>query len=299
MTAWKKDPKMKYFKLTWRRGIVVAFIVVLLTFFISNVGTVRAVWAGARALHVISRFEKEVLRTTRVGQYYEGLIFKHMPEASRLLFQDPQNTEKITALSDAALPSLEAYLNGKGDSAIITAEQMSLLKDILDDLSVTGSPSLQTDIQKEYERFPLERFVGMSMNEAYLYVMTHFTEQIPTPALVAGTDGKWAYYIHNGIYFEYPGNWYVQIMELDEQDRSNLIIIPASENPSQWDAEWVVIDVISNVSPESAFTNQFTFYFTEDEISWKRPLQVGDLSGFRYATGKQSYLSHCEGISAC
>lgn len=268
---------MNRIKFTLRRGILVALIVVLLAFLIPNVGTVRAAFAGARTLYALWRFEREVLRATPIGQYYEGLIFKHTFEAAELISKDPEAKEKLIALGEETIPLLEAYLNGNGDSTIITAESMNSLKALLDGLMAAGSPSLQADLQAEYERFPLENFIGMSMNDAYLHVLTHFDKELPEPALVLGADGKWAYYIYNGVYFEYPSNWYVQVMDFPQKEQSAIIVIPASENPSQWDAEWIMVSTDQNVSPESMKSR--AHLIEQGNMLWEQPIQVNGMAG--------------------
>lgn len=275
---------MRRFKLSWWRGILITIIVSVLAVFVPNIGTARAMLTGARALYTVWRFEREVLRSSRVGQYYEGLIFKHAPEIGDLLSKDPNSKKKFMALGETTIPLLETYLNGNGDSAMITAESINILRDILDELNVTGSPSLQKDIQIEYERFPLDSFVGMTMNEAYVYVLVSFDGELGEPALVEGTDGKWAYYIYNGVYFEYPSNWYVQIIEINKENKSIIIIIPSSENPSQWDAEWVVLGVATTVPPEAAFKGNFSFNTSGYELLWKQPIQSGGMDGIEYVT---------------
>lgn len=274
---------MKRFKLSWWRGILIAVIVSLLAVFTLNIGTVHAFLTGARALYVVWRFEREVLRTTRVGQYYEGLLFKHAPEVGDLLSKDPNIKQKFMGLGETTIPLLEAYLNGKGNSAIITAEPINAIKDILDGLNARGSLSLQKDIQTQYERFPLDGFVGMSMNEAYDHVLASFAGSLEEPALVEGTDGKWAYYIYNGVYFEYPSNWYVQVIEIIEENKSAIMVIPSSENPSQWDPEWMVVGVAINVSPEAASTEDFSFNTSGYEILWQQSIQSDGMDGVEYA----------------
>lgn len=275
---------MRSFRLFWRRGILITIIVFALTFFVLNIDTAHAMFVGTRTLYTIWRFERDVLRTTRVGQYYEGLIFKHSPEAGELLLKDITSTkEKFMVLGETAIPLLEAYLNGKGDSAIITAESINALKDILIGLNTAGSPSLQKDIQAEYERFPLDSFVGMSMNDAYDHVLVGFVGVLEPPALVEGTNGKWAYYIYDGVYFEYPSNWYVQVIERNEENEKSIMIIPSSENPSLWDVEWIVVGVATNISLEAASTENFSFNTSGYDILWQESIRVDGVNGIEYA----------------
>jgi len=274
---------MKRFRFSWLRGIFVTIIVFGLVLLVPNIGNVRAMLTSAHELYTVWRFEREVLRDTRVGQYYEGLIFKHAKEAVELLLKDPNGEEKFNTFRDTTIPLLDAYMNGQGDSTIITAESMNAFKDILDELSVAGGSSMQKDIQMEYERFPLDRFVGMNMNEAYIHVLDSFAGVLDEPVYVEGTDGKWASYIYDGVYFEYPGNWYVQILEINKEDKSAIIIIPSSENPSHWDGEWIIIGIATNVSPEAAFNGGFSFNTNGYDLLWKKSIQVNEVDGVEYA----------------
>lgn len=265
------------------RGILILMIVSLIALLFPNLGTVHALFTGARGGYAIWRFEREVLRSTRVGQYYEGLIFKHAPEVGDLLSKDPDSRKKFMVLGETTLPLLEAFMNGDGDSAIITVESINSIKDILNSLNIAASPSLQKDIQAEYERFPLDNFVGMSMNEAYDHVLDSFAEVLEQPTLVEGTNGKWAYYIYNGVYFEYPSNWYVQVIERNEENESSIMIIPSSENPSSWDVEWLVVGVATDVSLEKASTENFSFNTSGYDILWQESIRVDDINGIEYA----------------
>ncbi|MFN8387030.1 MAG: hypothetical protein U0V48_06355 [Anaerolineales bacterium] len=275
---------MKKFKISRRRGILIIVIVLALTLLAPNIGSVRAVLTGTHAFYVVWRFEREVLRDSRVGQYYEGLIIKHAKEGLTLLIQDPSGEEKFNAFRDSAVPLLDGYLKGQGDSVFVTAEAIDAFKDILNIWITQGGSSLQKDIQAEYERFPLDHFVGMNMNEAYAYVLGNFTGVLEEPDLVEGTDGKWAYYIYNNVYFEYPSNWYVQVLEINKENKSTIIIIPSSENPDQWDAEWLIVGVAANVPLEAAFNGDYNSFNTDGYNQlWREPIQVGNLNGFEYA----------------
>lgn len=64
-------------------------------------------------------------------------------------------------------PNLWAIVRGKGDSAVITAEQVAAVDNFLESLSDVASPALQQTIAAERDRLPPpEDFVGMTMEEA-------------------------------------------------------------------------------------------------------------------------------------
>jgi|GEM_PF-3354531 len=277
----KKAKKNK--RSIWRNILLIS-VFLILSVFVLNIDTVSALVKGARAGLVIWRFEREVLRATRVGQYYEGLIFKHAQEAGEILSKNTEDTnQKFSILGEVAIPLLEDYLNGNGDSAIITAEAMKALDDILKVLFTNGSPSLKNDINIQYERFPLSNFVGMSMNEAYDHVLSTASLLIEEPLLVEGTNEKWAYYVYKGIYFEYPSNWYVQIIDRIEENENSIMIIPSSENPDEWDAEWIAIGIATNVSFEDTITHNFTFNTSGYEILWQKTIKIDGMDGTKFA----------------
>jgi hypothetical protein len=67
-------------------------------------------------------------------------------------------------------PSLQALLDGNGDSAIITAEQVQGLQSFLDALVQYGDEDLQSIILAELEKHPLENLIGLTMNGAWVQI---------------------------------------------------------------------------------------------------------------------------------
>lgn len=108
-----------------------------------------------------------VLAGTGEGQYFIDLFYTHDPEIQSLLDEDP--SLKAEGISTLQLweTNLWALSRGKGDSAAITAEQVSAVDSFLANLSAAASPELQQVIAAERDRLPdLQEFAGMTMREA-------------------------------------------------------------------------------------------------------------------------------------
>ncbi|HSM56233.1 MAG TPA: FG-GAP-like repeat-containing protein [Candidatus Sulfomarinibacteraceae bacterium] len=108
-----------------------------------------------------------VLATTQDGQHYIELYETHDAEIQTLL----QTEEGLEAEAVDTLqlwePNLWALVRGKGDSASITAGQVTAVDNFLESLSAVASPALQQTIAAERDRLPPpEAFVGMTMEEA-------------------------------------------------------------------------------------------------------------------------------------
>ena len=270
---------MKHTKLSaWKRALILAFVA-LATLFMTNIGTVNAMLTGMHTLYVTWRFEKEVLRATPIGQYYDGLILKHSGEAMQVINAHPEGLDGLERLADLTLPLLEAYLNGKGDETIITVEQMEALQSELDWFHSNGSPDLQAVIEQESNRFPLEQFVGMTVSQAYVHVLVNFDGVLHEPDLVAQANGEWAYTNLNGIYFEYPSAWYVQ-----KNTPSEVVIIPSAQNPGAWETGFIIVDVDQGVTPDHAAEMSIRLDIRESKVLWEEPvLQSGGFAGYEFA----------------
>jgi len=203
----------------------------------------------------------EIMEESPAGLYYEAMFWKHASELEQILEDHPEHYEEFWRVTRMFVPGLEALLDGKGDTVRITEEQVKSLKAELDWYASVGSPSLREDIEKEQQRFPLENFVGMTMSEAWDYINSNWppgltaesitptematktSQPISTPVCVAGSDPnclaepllvpssdvQWAYYVSNGVYFEYPSTWHVE--QWDFKPFVGFSIVPASDAP--------------------------------------------------------------------
>ena len=141
-------------------------MLILIPLFIFGIGKANAAYSKIHAANVLLRVESEIMQKSPAGQYYESLFWKHNDELIQIAFSAPEQDIEFWWVTLSFVPGLEALLNGDGNKVKITAEQVRGLKSQLDWLASVGSPSLKEDIQKEEDRFPLESFVGMTMDEA-------------------------------------------------------------------------------------------------------------------------------------
>ncbi|MDO9300341.1 MAG: PxKF domain-containing protein [Anaerolineales bacterium] len=77
------------------------------------------------------------------------------------------------------VPSLQALLDGNGDTITITSEQVTGLQSFLNALVEQGDPELQAAILSELERHPLENMAGATMGEAWAYLNGYQLEWLP------------------------------------------------------------------------------------------------------------------------
>jgi hypothetical protein len=142
----------------------------------------------------------------------------------------------------------------------------------------------------------LEKIVGMTMNEALNYLNANVSTpptveptpiavdtSTPTPVsigqcvagydpdclaeptLVPGSDGQWAYYVLNGVYFEYPSRWRVELWA----DRTEILsLIPADDSPEG--AMMDDIPVFAGVFPDAIIDVEYD-PLTYPQTAWLRP----------------------------
>jgi hypothetical protein len=263
------------------------------------------------------------------GQYYEAMFWKHSSEQVQILDDHPEHDEELWRLTRMFVPGLEALLDGKGDTVRITEEQIKGLQAELDWYASVGSPSLREDIEKEQQRFPLENFIGMTMSEALDYmnsswppeltaesimpteVATQTPQPTPIPICVAGfdsnclakpslvpkPDGQWAYYILNGVYFEYPSTWHVEQWDV-QPGGPYLFIKPSSNSPeasSMLAVElWAAHLPIENVEQKDLLTlhqDATGQYLTP---IWERHLSLPDFEGVEFLWKEQNAPTYLE-----
>ncbi len=159
------------------RWTVILMVMAMVWTAVSQQDTVQALRDGSHTVAVLARADAEITPKSAAGQYYHDLLWKHNSEMGNiLLHQHPEHRMQFVTMIDSLIPSLEAFLDSKGDSATISAEQIDALQNELDWLKSIGSDSLRADIACEEVRFPLAQFIGMNVNEAYNTVVTGFGE---------------------------------------------------------------------------------------------------------------------------
>ncbi len=299
-----------------RRFWITATVIVLSTLailFSPLADSVGAIFSNAHAGAVMWRVRNEIMQKSPAGQYYEALMWKHVSELDQILSNHPKHAEQETLrVIRMFIPGLEALLDGKGDTVRITEEKVYSLKAELDWLASVGSPSLQEDIEKEQQRFPLENFIGMTMSEALDFINSNFPPSltaepmveptplytevplatpIPTclvgfdsnclarPSFLADSNDQWAYYIYNGVYFEYPGNWQIQ-QNLKEDV---LILQPIPESSEGMNTSLLALLFLSNLSIENwdqVLTTPKLFEHLRPNTKWKHLIYWADFRGF-------------------
>jgi hypothetical protein len=288
--------------------LVFAILITSLAVFLTQVDSVQATLSDVHFATVLIRVENEIIRKTPAGQYYDSLLWKHADEVSQIVSAHPEHEEVLLHAIRLFIPGLEALLDGKGDTIHITSEHVKNMEAELDWFAARGSPALQEDIQREQKRFPLDNFVGMTMSEALDFVnsswrpdmmiqQTSTPNQVveqalvpdvvvqpdPTPesvvkqTLVAGSNGKWAYYVHDGVYFEYPTGYYLQ----NSEPAGHFDFMLSTSAPEESDPYEIMVriwkvpyDQKNDLTPER--------WYPAESIIWKRNIQNLDFEGLEF-----------------
>jgi hypothetical protein len=239
--------------------MLVAGLIIVFALFSNQVKPARASFGYDHVLDVWQRVWNEILQYTPAGQYYEVLVLKHGEEVQTLTSNDPVHLIRLWQVAEQFTPGLEAFLDGRGETVQITEEQIHALQAELEWLASVGSKSMQADIETELQRFPLEQLVGMNMDDALDYLnasvspiptpeptpiaivtitpapvpvnqcmVGYYPDCLAEPSLVPGSDGQWAYYVLNRVYFEYPSAWRV---EQYSNEPSIVSLLPTTDFP--------------------------------------------------------------------
>ncbi len=118
------------------------------------------------------RLRDEIMDTTASGQHYIDLYYTHDAELQTLILEDNALFDQGLGVFELWQPHLQALVDGQGDSAVITTEQVAAASGFLFNLSQVASPELQQIIDAELARLgPLSSYVGLTMDEASLIVL--------------------------------------------------------------------------------------------------------------------------------
>jgi hypothetical protein len=268
-------------KLGKRSRWIIIFAVLLTSLFIffSQSDRVQATFGDLHAVTVLLRVEREIMQKTPAGQYYESLFWKHNDEIMSIMQSHPEHSAELWQATRVFIPELEALLNGEGDQVSITAEHVKSLQAELDWFSASGNPALQQDIQREQQRFPLDDFVGMTMSDAFDFINATWSPDSPAKkTLVPNFDGKWAYFVHNGLYFEYPSNYSLQI---SGSEKDYIYFVPTPGSPEQWDPSVVKVRVWSVPASETN-ANDPRSWFSHENVVWESPVQNSEFPGIEF-----------------
>lgn len=260
------------------RWIIVASVFVVLSMLLmTQVDTVRATISGVHVFNVYLRVETEIMQKTPAGQYYEALFWKHNDEIMQIMNAHPERHKNLLNVMMLFVPELEALVNGEGDQVHITPDHVNSLKAELDWFAAMGSPELRGDIQREQQRMHLDDFAGMTMSEAWDFINSNWSpDSVTEKNLVPNSDGKWAYYVHDSVYLEYPSQYTIQI---SESKNDYVYLIPSTGMPEQWHPFVMKVKVWE--VPSSANTDVHTWY-SQSNVIWEAPIRNADFQGFEF-----------------
>jgi len=140
--------------------------------------TGKDVWS---TVELYLRVESELLMPTETGRYYREIFWTHNDELIDLVFAYPNFWNESFNLISAFEVGFDALLNGRGSEVVITAEQIAVAEDYYTLLMGIGSPALQRTLQEETTRYPLQSFIGLTMDESATRVLGPQTIPLPTP----------------------------------------------------------------------------------------------------------------------
>jgi hypothetical protein len=137
-------------------------------------------------IQLFHRVEDEILSQTAEGQRYIDLYYGHGAEITELLANNEELRNEAVATLQLWEPNLQALVDGEGDNVTITGGQVQAVQDFLDHLYALGSPELRQTIESELALNPLEQTVGMTMNQASVYLVDYQVEPTVTPTSTPG-----------------------------------------------------------------------------------------------------------------
>ena len=101
------------------------------------------------------------------------------------------------------------------------------------------------------------------------------------PSLVPSSDDQWAYYVSNGIYFEYPSTWHIE-----QQVGSHLYIMPVSDSPEASSTVGVILWTthlpIEIVEQKDILTLCQAATGSYKTPIWERPVSLPDFEGVEF-----------------
>lgn len=282
-------------------GILLSSLALLAT----RISTVRATFDVGHAVQVYLRVEAELMPKTPAGRHYVDLYYKHLCEIFQIIDAHPEHNETLVQAFVLFAPELEALLDGEGDRVYISSQHVTSLQAELDWFASRGSQALREDIQKERQLLSLDQFVDMTMNQAWEYINSKWTpDMVVQPAatgipvatatpithnriteaqtkwvtdhnIVPGSNGKWAYYLHNGVYFEYPASYHIYVSP-------NSLHFTTPQNVVNWnDPTSITVDILT-VDKKDKLTPSAWFSTAPRNVVWQRTLPGREFEGTEY-----------------
>ena len=121
-------------------------------------------------VRLLERVQDEVLATTPQGQAYIQLFSLQAGEITDLMLADASLRDQGVATVEAFVSALQSLVDGRGNEAVVTSDQVGAVQSFLQRLLAVGRPALTQAIESELARRPLEPIVGMTMDEAWGYL---------------------------------------------------------------------------------------------------------------------------------
>lgn len=265
--------------------LILALFLGAMIIFLTQVEAVKATFSDVHTVMVLLRVETEIMQKTPAGQYYESLFWKHNDELMKIFNAHPEHMEPFMIATRVFIPELDALLNGNGDEVYVTSEHVESLKSELDWFASRGSPSLREDIQREQQRLPLDTLIGMTMNEALDFINSNWSpNSVAEKTLVPDSYGEWAYYVHNGVYLEYPSSYNLQVSEIE---KDFIYFMPSTGTPEQWNP--CVMKVrIWNVPVNEKDANNPHSWYSPESIVWESSVQNPQFQGVEFVSSIQN-----------
>lgn len=151
------------------RAIIIAFFSVSICTILATGRSVVTAALGKIDIILFYRVRFEVLAQSPKGQYYINLYDTYTGEVVQILINHPTLAIETDNVLMTWQPNLDAFVNGRGDEAVITDEQVRAVFRYLDHLAQWASPELKSAINTERSVLSYEKTVGMTMNQGWVY----------------------------------------------------------------------------------------------------------------------------------
>jgi hypothetical protein len=153
-----------------RQTITVLVVVFAIIYLVGFVVIPKTVAQGVFDFVLFYRVRFEVLGQSPMGHHYTDLFDVHGREITKILMNNSSLTWESVDVLIKWQPNLAALVNGHGDEAVISGEDVASVETYLDHLAQHASPELKSVIEEELSATPLEATVGMTMNQAWAYL---------------------------------------------------------------------------------------------------------------------------------
>jgi hypothetical protein len=131
---------------------------------------VQAASDASELATLLYRVRDEVMNQSAEGQRLTDLFYAYAPNLAQVFIAEPALYDEGVLIIKSFVPGLQAMLDETGDAVLITENQVTNMQAFLDELAELGDPDLQSIIQAELARRPLQSMIGMTMNDAWVYL---------------------------------------------------------------------------------------------------------------------------------